>query len=210
MQTEFSSKPKLRVLACFEKMFTAKAQRTQGVQIRGIIKSDKSKFRQLFHPLHHPTTKTREIMNKISFIVLFVLALSTNVKAQSCNQKAPPADVQKMHALLGEWKGEFVDNAKTYSLSIKFYEANNELKLKITNAALVPGNSIADASLCSTDKFHFFGRRIDGEVFRYNARLKNGELVGDYAIGESCAKDGRPAFKLKKVVTDVSAESTKD
>src|SRR5688572_33346787 len=105
-----------------------------------------------------------------------------------------------MHALLGEWKGEFVDNAKTYSLAIKFYEANNELKLKITNAALMPGNSIADASLCSTDKFHFFGRRIDGEVFRYNAWLKNGELVGDYAIGESCAKDGRPAFKLKKVV----------
>ncbi|HEU5292186.1 MAG TPA: hypothetical protein VFU05_16160 [Cyclobacteriaceae bacterium] len=138
-------------------------------------------------------------MNKISLTILVLLAMAANGNAQSCNQKASPADVQKMHALLGEWKGEFVDNARTYSLFIKFYETNNELKVSITNAALMPGKAFADASLCSTNKFHFFGKRIDGEVFRYNAWLKNGELVGDYAIGESCAKEGRPAFKLKKV-----------
>lgn len=137
-------------------------------------------------------------MNRIGFASIVLLA-SLSANAQSCSQKAPPADVQKMHALLGEWKGEFTDNAKTYSLAIQFYESNHELKVKIANDALMPGNTIADASLCSTNKFHFFGKRIDGEVFRYNARLINGELVGDYAIGESCAKDGRPAFKVKKI-----------
>ena len=139
-------------------------------------------------------------MNRISFTVAVLLASLMNAHAQSCNQKAPPADVKKMQALIGEWKGEFTDKTKTYSLSFQFYESNQELKVKILNAGLTPGNSFADASYCSTNKFHFFGNRLDGEVFRYNAWLKNGELVGDYAIGESCSKENRSAFKLKKVV----------
>src|SRR5690242_14428563 len=138
-------------------------------------------------------------MKRISFTIVVLLASLINANAQSCSQKAPPVDVQKMHSMLGEWRGEFTDNAKTYSLSIQFYESDHELKVKISNDALMPGNAFADASLCSTNKFHFFGKRIDGEVFRYNARLVNGELIGDYAIGESCAKDGRPSFKLKKM-----------
>ena len=138
-------------------------------------------------------------MNRINFTLVILLALLIRANAQSCSQKAPPADIQKMHALIGEWKGEFTDNVKTYSLFIKFYETNQELKVNITNDALMPGNALADASYCSTNKFHFFGQRIDGEIFRYNARLINGELVGDYAIGESCSKENRPSFKLKKV-----------
>jgi hypothetical protein len=138
-------------------------------------------------------------MYKISFTVVVLLAFFMNAHAQTCSQKAPPADVQKMQALIGEWQGEFTDTFKTYSLSIKFYETNQELKVKITTDALNVGNALADASLCSTNKFHFFGERIDGQVFRYNARLENGELVGDYAIGDSCSKENRSAFKLKKV-----------
>jgi hypothetical protein len=103
-----------------------------------------------------------------------------------------------MHALLGEWRGEFTDRVKTYSLSVKFYEANQELKVKITNRGLMSGDVLADASLCSTNKFHFFGRKIDGESFTYNARLINGELVGDYKVGESCSKENRSSFKLRK------------
>lgn len=149
-------------------------------------------------------------MNRISFTIVVLLTSLVNVHAQSCNQKAPPADVEKMQALIGEWKGEFTDNAKTYSLSIQFYESNLELKVKIINTGLTPDNSFADASYCSANKFHFFGKQLDGEVFRYNAWLKNGELVGDYAIGESCSKGNRPAFKLKKVVQRKELASAKE
>ena len=142
-------------------------------------------------------------MFRLSFTIVVLLAFLVRANAQTCSQKAPPADVQKMRALVGEWHGEFTDNVKMYSLSVQFYEANQELKVKITNDALAgpvsERDALADASLCSTNKFHFFGQRIDGQSFRYNARLVNGELVGDYAIGESCSKENRSSFRLKKV-----------
>jgi hypothetical protein len=137
-------------------------------------------------------------MRRISF-TLVLLAFFINARAQSCNEKAPAEDIRKMQALIGEWQGEFVDHGKTSTLTIQFYESNQELKVKITNSGLTPGEALADASLCSTNKFHFFGQRIDGQSFRYNARLVNGELVGDYAVGESCAKENRSTFKLHKV-----------
>ena len=112
-------------------------------------------------------------MYKISFTIA-LLASFMNANAQTCTVKAPPADVQKMHDLIGEWRGEFTDKTKTYSLTVQFYETNQELKVKITNGALTPGDALADASLCSINKFHFFGQRLDGEHFRYNARLING------------------------------------
>jgi hypothetical protein len=143
-------------------------------------------------------------MYRLSFTIVVLLAFLLRAHAQTCSQKAPPADVQKMHALVGDWRGEFTDNVKMYSLSVQFYETNQELKVKITNDALMTGpvgsrDVLADASLCSTNKFHFFGQRIDGQSFRYNARLVNGELVGDYAIGESCSKENRSSFRLKKI-----------
>ena len=132
-------------------------------------------------------------------LAIVLLTFLTNVHAQTCTQKAPPEDVQKMHALLGEWRGEFTDKEKTHSLSVRFYEVNQELKVKINNAGLMPGEALADASMCSTNKFHFFGQKIDGEKFTYNARLINSELVGDYRVGESCSKENRSSFKLKKI-----------
>jgi hypothetical protein len=135
-------------------------------------------------------------------VLLVLLAFLSNAKAQSCTQKAPPADVKKMANLVGEWQGEFTtEQNKTHSLSITFYEEGQELKVKITNVALMSRDARADISLCSPDKFHVFGKRSDGESFTYNARLVNGELVGDYKIGESCSKENRSAFTVRKVKT---------
>lgn len=137
-------------------------------------------------------------MYRIIFTFVLMAFLIT-AHAQTCSDKASPADVKEMKNLLGKWQGEFVDKEKTYSLSITFYETNQELKVKIANADLTTGDALADASLCSNNKFHFFGKRIDGQSFRYNARLVNGELIGDYAIGDSCSKENRSSFKLKKI-----------
>ena len=104
-------------------------------------------------------------------LTLVLLAFLVDAYSQSCTQKAPPADVKKMQDLVGEWQGEFTDHGKTTSLSILFYEENQELKLKIANVT-TPLYVVANASLCSTNKFHFFGRRIDGQSFTYNAWFK--------------------------------------
>src|SRR5688572_17322394 len=116
-------------------------------------------------------------MYRIS-LTFVLLAFLMSSHAQSCSEKAPPADKQKMEVLLGKWEVEFIDNGKSYPLSIKFYEANQELKVKITTAALLTSDMLADASLCSTNNFHFFGHSLDEPSFRYNARLVNGELIG--------------------------------
>jgi hypothetical protein len=134
-------------------------------------------------------------------VTLVLLAFFLKVDAQTCSQKAPPADVKKMQSLVGEWRGEFTADRKTHSVAFVFYEENQELKVKISNNAFALAAVQADASLCSIDKFHFFGRGVAGEVFTYNARLVNGELLGDYKIGESCSKENRSSFKLQKVKT---------
>jgi len=131
-------------------------------------------------------------------LTVVALALFINGYAQTCNQKAPPSDVKKMSALVGVWNGDFNDSGKNYLITIKFYEENQELKAQITNAAKTLRGDVVDVSLCSTDKFHFFGTGINGESFTYNARLVGEDLVGDLKIGESCSKENRGTFKLHK------------
>ena len=139
-------------------------------------------------------------MYKLS-LILVLLTSTIIVNAQTCTQKAPPGDVKKMAALIGDWQGEFTNGMQTLKVFFRFYEENQELKVRITNINQAPRDIIADASLCSTNKFHFFGQRVNGESFAYNARLVNGELIGDLRIGDSCSKENRNTFKLQKVKT---------
>jgi hypothetical protein len=137
-------------------------------------------------------------MYQLSLILVLLTSTISGI-AQSCNQKAPPGDVKKMAALIGDWQGEFTNEKETLRVFFKFYEDDQELKVRITNTAQASWDIIADASLCSTNKFHFFGQRVNGESFAYNARLVNGELIGDLRIGDSCSKENRNTFKLQKV-----------
>jgi|SRR5690349_247387 len=136
-------------------------------------------------------------MDKI-VLTLSLLIVLFNGNAQSCDQKASPTDVSKMTALIGEWNGEFTDSGKTQPLSMKFYIENSELKARVTNRLVLTNIETVDVSLCSTNKFHFFGTRINGEFFAYNARLIEGELVGNYKVGKACLKENLTSFKLKK------------
>ena len=134
-------------------------------------------------------------------LTVVALAIFINGYAQKCDQKAPPSDVKKMAALVGVWTGEFKDSGENYLISIKFYEENLALKAQITTTAKASGGDMADVSLCSTNKFHFFGKRLNGESFAYNANLVGEDLVGDLRIGDSCSKEGRATFKLQKKKT---------
>src|SRR5688572_17075816 len=113
------------------------------------------------------------------YLTIALLAFVSQGYAQTCDNPAPPADVRKMSELAGTWSGEFEDSGKKYKISIAFHEDSQQMKAQITNAAHISAGYTADISLCSVNKFHIFGTRINGEVFTYNARLVNGELVGD-------------------------------
>jgi hypothetical protein len=136
-------------------------------------------------------------MHKFGLTLVMLIMLSSGY-AQTCEQKAPPEDVNKMSALIGEWIGEFTDSETTHTISMKFYIENEELKAHVTNRSILTGSETADVSLCSTNKFHFFGSRINGEFFTYNARLVNGNLIGNYKIGKNCSKENRTSFNMTK------------
>lgn len=136
-------------------------------------------------------------MNKF-ILTLLLLIIFSNSNAQTCEQKAPPDDVKRMTALIGEWNGEFTDAGTTRPISMKFYIQDGELKATVTNRALINGSETADVSLCSTNKFHFFSTRISGEFFAYNARLVNGALIGNYKVGRRCLKENPTSFTLTK------------
>ena len=139
-------------------------------------------------------------MNKISLTIALLAFVPTGF-AQTCDQPAPPEDVKKMSALVGTWTGEFEYSGKKHKISFMFLEENQELKAHITNAAHTSAGYTADASLCSVNKFHFFGTKVTGEYFTYHSRLVDGELVGVYKIGRVCSKDNQGTFKLQKTKT---------
>jgi hypothetical protein len=136
-------------------------------------------------------------MLKVGITLLLLMGISISY-AQTCDQKAPPGDIEKMSVLIGEWTGEFTDSGTPQPMSIKFFIDGNELKAEVTNHSFVTRSEIADVSLCSTNKFHFFGSRINGDFFTYNARMMNGELVGNYKVGRNCSKENSTSFRLKK------------
>jgi len=136
-------------------------------------------------------------MRKI-VLTIPLIAFLVNGYSQTCDQPAPPEDVQKMSGLLGTWSGEFEDAGKKYQVAIVFYKEGEQLKAQITNDAHWTKSYLANVSLCSTNKFHFFGSKVDGESFRYNARLSNDVLTGNYKRGQTCSTENQGLFKLQK------------
>lgn len=129
--------------------------------------------------------------------LLFIMGYVSGF-AQSCDVKASGSDVKKMTELKGEWRGEFIEGGITHPIRIVIVEQNGDLKAFISNSGTIPKEETADISLCSERKYHFFGKRLSGDDFRYNLRLVDNQLVGNFQIGLNCSKENRSTFTLRR------------
>ena len=150
-------------------------------------------------PFIFKKTPSMKLMKSIltpALIVLTVLA-SDAVTGQVCGKKLSKDDVHDIKELVGTWSGEIKSGNGVYPLSISIQPQGEELLVKIEDASLPIKKLKAAVSICSTDKYHFYGLLPSGERFSYSPRLKNGMLTGSYQIGEVCSLN-KPTFNLKR------------
>jgi hypothetical protein len=117
--------------------------------------------------------------------------------SQGCSIKATADQVKENKDLAGDWIGEYVENGRSYPVQISISEKNGTFTVFIQNEGMPDKNIKADLSVCGPTKFHFFGKLPNGEEFRYNPWLKNGQLEGTYQEGQICKKDA-PKFSARK------------